>query len=165
MNWYGNRNCCTLHFCCDLLPLNNFLLIWSRETIFGVDKHLDNGLSKMCEKFLSDVQKPPKSSEISDTESLVGPKFWTKFCSQNCPEVKTGKKSRQCVKKFSNVYFQCSDNFEWWRNFYIWATFWLVGRIFSKMTTPSKWSKIIIFNIWWFFLSFWANWAKLPTFP
>ena len=53
---------------------NNFLGIWSWETIFGVDKHLIKVPQKMCQKFLPDPQKPPKSAEISTTVSDFGPK-------------------------------------------------------------------------------------------
>ena len=101
------------------LALDNFLPVWSWKTIFGVDKHLPKGLPKMCQKFLSDPQNPPKWSEISDTEGLFGLQILDKILLSEPPRGQNGSKNTpRRLKKLFNVYFHCSDNFEWCRNFY-----------------------------------------------
>ena len=79
--------------------LNNFFPIWSWEIIFGVDKHLPKGLPKMCQKFLSDPQKPPNRQQFLTRKAFLDSKFWTKFYSQNRQEVKMGQKTRPDVLK------------------------------------------------------------------
>ena len=149
--------------------LNNFCQ-------FGVGKQLLWWISaqprvfqKLCQKFLSDPQKNPKSSEISDTEGFFGPQILDKILLSEPPRDQNGSKnSRRCLKKLFNINFHCSDNFEWCRNFcgsrLLFENVDLWIKSFQKWPYLQNGKKSSFFNIWWFFLSFLSNWVKLPTF-
>ena len=64
-------------------------------------------------------ETPPNGQKFLTRKAFLDSKFWTKFYSQNRLEVKIGQKNTPWrLKKLFNVYFHCSDNFEWCRNFY-----------------------------------------------
>ena len=86
------------HFFNDL---NNFLCIWSWETIFGVDKYLIKVPQKMCQKFLSDPQKRPNLQKFLPRRAFLDPKIWTKFYIPKRPNAKMAQKIRAGVLKTS----------------------------------------------------------------
>ena len=80
--------------------LNNFLPIWGWETIFVVDKRPTKGLPKtVSEIFVGPPEKPQIVKKFLTQKAFLDPKFWTKFYSQNRPEIKMGQKSRADVLK------------------------------------------------------------------
>ena len=96
----------------------------------------------------SQVQKSPKSLKISDTGdpfsiSNFGQKFTVRTTAKRSKWVK--QITPICLKKFFNVYFHYSNNFEWCKNFcssgLLFENFDLWVKNFQKWTLEARISK------------------------